>query len=707
MKKEREFPQAKAIWLDPKVYPHSQVSRHTIFEEEKDPYAIACFQKSFEISKEIKKATCRICADSHYCFFLNGKPLQHGPAQAGGDYGFQGVLSFRFLDTFPFQLKKGKNDIKVLVSKDPVYEAETSTGNPFLVLEIEIKYLDNTKEFISTSKDWYADQDISYLSPFSISSALVQRKHHAIEKDISVTFYQKEIKELQYKSRFLYQKENQGEWKRSSHFHLSSGEGLIFSLKKVYAGYFSLNYHFQGKEGTLHLINEEVLGKRIDFRNTGDTVFHLKKGKYSFHGLELTSACYFILKLEGEGTIDGTLSFKEAYNPVNESYSFSCSDPYLNQLYDVSVRTARLCLNTYHMDSPVHQENLGCIGDYLIQSLISNVSFRDFSLIRFDLKKIAHYVLETKKLLFMINYAFLYPIWLENYYQETKDRETVKECFPAVCFLLNGVLKYQDNTGLLSLPNYMFLDWVWRDKYTLHHPPKVMGQSSSNAFYYGGLQAGIRLAKILHEQEKESLWIRQSKNLFDAFQTYLYDENKGLYIDGLEENEGEPKDDYRPFGKGRFFSLHTNVLVVLFGLNKTSRKEILKKVLEDKSLPEPTPYFEHFVFEALAKEGIYEEYAFSRFEKWKTMLEESPTSLREIQSNAFYCDDSHAWCGTPTYQLVHYILGLNPDGTITPHLGPLTYAECTIPYESYLLYCRVERTKNGYRIKQKKQSYHQ
>ncbi len=46
----------------------------------------------------------------------------------------------------------------------------------------------------------------------------------------------------------------------------------------------------------------------------------------------------------------------------------SFSDQDLNEIYELGKHTLKICRQTIELDSPMHQENLGCIGDYMISA---------------------------------------------------------------------------------------------------------------------------------------------------------------------------------------------------------------------------------------------------------------------------------------------------------------------------------------------------
>ena len=89
------------------------------------------------------------------------------------------------------------------------------------------------------------------------------------------------------------------------------------------------------------------------------------------------------------------------------------------------------------------------------------------------------------------------------------------------------------------------------------------------------------------------------------------------------------------------------------------QRKIMEKVAEDSSLTQTQPYFLHFVLDAFDKAGLFETFGLKYMERWKDLLSENPYTLKEVW-NGFDCDFSHAWGGTPTYQLPAKIFGIRP-----------------------------------------------
>lgn len=126
----------------------------------------------------------------------------------------------------------------------------------------------------------------------------------------------------------------------------------------------------------------------------------------------------------------------------------------------------------------------------------------------------------------------------------------------------------------------------------------------------------------------------------------------------------------------------------------------MEKVLHDSTLTKAQPYFMHFVLNALAEAGLFEKYGLDQIRRWKTLLDECPGTLKEVWAG-FDCDYSHAWGGTPTYQLPARVLGISPAAPgmktvkIAPLPGNLEWAEGSVPSPYGMIHAAFRRDGEG------------
>jgi hypothetical protein len=337
-----------------------------------------------------------------------------------------------------------------------------------------------------------------------------------------------------------------------------------------------------------------------------------------------------------------------------------------------------------HLDSPLHQETLGCTGDYFIESLINYYTYGDPRLTRLDIIRTADFLRMNDGFMFHTSYSLIWIQMLTDYYKYTADVSVFKEVIDALHILLNRFHGYIGNTGLLeNAPNYMFIDWVPIDGFNMHHPPKALGQTCLNAFYYKALNEATAVCDIIND-DKADIYLKRAESIKTAVNNNLWDASKQLYFDGLNtpdsENSWKPKNPEK-----RYFSRHANTLCVLYGIAEADNAvKIMEKVISDKDLIQTQPYFMHYVLEAIYKVGLFDKYGLSEIRKWKVIVDECDKGMREGWGE-FNGDYSHAWGATPTYQLPSKILGLKmiepgfKKISLDINLFGLEYADIVVP----------------------------
>jgi len=368
--------------------------------------------------------------------------------------------------------------------------------------------------------------------------------------------------------------------------------------------------------------------------------------------------------------------------PVEYKGAFSCSDPKLNELWDVSRWAVQICLQTHHLDSPNHQEPISDPGDYLIEAMVANYAFAQPWLARQDVRKFA-WILETIQYRnFHTSYSIGWLQMLMDYYDFTGDKALVDEMAPYVHKLLDTYTSWRGKNGIISeAPSYMFMDWVKINGIECHHPPAVIGQGYLTAFYYHGLDLGSRVAALTGDKARAEKYGLLRQQVSAAFNRELWNPERGLYRDGKPFQTSVKPHKWLPADtQMETFSPHVNLLAVLYDLApKAQQAPIIEKVLAEKPL-NTQPWFMHWVFQAIDHAGLFDKYGTEQMRRWKVLRD--TRSFSETWSGG---DKSHGWCSSPLVQMSSRILGVSPASpgfktiTIRPQLCDLTWAKGTVP----------------------------
>jgi hypothetical protein len=153
--------------------------------------------------------------------------------------------------------------------------------------------------------------------------------------------------------------------------------------------------------------------------------------------------------------------------------------------------------------------------------------------------------------------------------------------------LLHRFSTYVTELGIIdNPPDYMFIDWIFIDGFSMHHPPKSLGQSCLNMFYYGALDYAKKIYSILGEDAMAKDAGEKMISLKENINRLLFDEEKGIYFEGL--NHSIPEDMVCEWEQPqntdkRYYLPHSNILACCYGVADGDRaRSIIEKVMEDK-----------------------------------------------------------------------------------------------------------------------------
>lgn len=674
MKRNRKY-----IWLDSSKY-------HNLT---KGQFYIAEFKKNITSKASID---IEITANARYMLFVNGEYVGRGPTSVGGDF-LNGKIENPYFETYVTN-HVGDIEIKVIVTSVPTAMTEYDFGEAGLWVNIRqlgllisetdeswlCRLLPERKETFLTD---YTEKELSYSN-----AKYIDRAFDIIPSPIDTLT--EEIIKPEKPQKLTVDGNKSGT--------------LCLNFDKIYSAYPYIDIKAKGKCTVTVITSEEGSGGYIE-----ETVITDKD--VSHFSPRMRSVGEMKIQVTNSSETPVTLSnvyLRYVHYPVYREGKFYTSDPLINKIYDVCMHTLKICRQSIHIDSPTHQEPLACTGDYYIQSLIEYLSLGDGTLAEWDIRRTSNQLIIQDGRLFHTTYSLIYPIWMYEHYMHTGNKEIINK--RAISLLMKRFDGYvsKDNGLIEYAPDYMFVDWVVAnaDKdefldggnmmshgkmegYSLHHPPKALGQSVLCMFYYDAL---VKLSKIflcINDTKSAMECTKKAENMKNSINKYLFDSEKQLYVGGLNTDNQVPENEWLPKNTKTVYHLkQANVLAVLFGIApKEKRRSILEYVIKDLSKLEMQPYFYHFLLSAVYNEGMFEEYGLNLIRKYESLIEKCPKGLSEAWEN-MRCDYSHAWGATPAYILKKALSGLEildpafKTISLNPQLYGLDYADfqITTPY---------------------------
>jgi hypothetical protein len=333
-------------------------------------------------------------------------------------------------------------------------------------------------------------------------------------------------------------------------------------------------------------------------------------------------------------------------------------------------------------------------------------SFGDMRLAEFDLIRTAIMLEREKGRLFHTTYSLIWVRMLYDVYLFSGNMDLLKKCLKALFLLLSRFESYLGENGLIETPpDYMFVDWIYIDEISLHHPPKALGQSCMNMFYFGALESAEHIYLAVNDRSAATACKIKRESLRKAINKLLFDTNKGCYFEGLNTPTApELIGQFMPENvKKRYYLKHSNILAAYFGIcdNDTARN-LIHKVMAEEIEGACQPYFMHYLLDAVCRLGLRDEYTLQICDRWKIPVAQCSKGLVEgfVPPEPNYSfDHSHAWGGTPLYAVPKAIMGLEirkpgmAEITLSPSLLGLNYAKAELltPYGKVV----CEGTKDG------------
>ena len=339
-----------------------------------------------------------------------------------------------------------------------------------------------------------------------------------------------------------------------------------------------------------------------------------------------------------------------------ELAGFHAQSERLDRLDQVACRTLHNCMQTVFEDGPKRDRRLW-IGDLRIQALANYETYRKNDMVKACLYLFAALPMEKGKVgacLFlepepevddtqMFDYSLFFINILWDYYNETKDQETLEELWPTAKRQIELAKESLDERYLVrdsDVLGWCFVDW------NLH----LNKQASAQGILLYALSAAVKIAQTLDDVMTEERLAELYCECRNAANTWLWDKQKQCYISG----------------KDRQISVASQVWMVLGdAVEESAAKQLLFRT---EHMPEAkamvTPYMYHTYIEALLHIGE-KSLALDKLESyWGGMLDQGADTFWELynpenaQESPYggtivnsYC---HAWSCGPAYFLRKY-----------------------------------------------------
>jgi hypothetical protein len=702
-------------------------------------YGVYLFRCSFNLIDLPKDFVIHVSADNRYRLFVNGKPVCFGPAR--GDLNH---WNYESVDISGF-LNKGNNCISAQVfnwGKDkPVaqvtsktafilqgpeeFQSKINTGmSTWKVLcdsafkQIKLEWwkwahgwyaIGATDEFTASKHPWgwqtkdFIDKDwpsAKILSDDGVAWKLVPRTIPMLEEKVERIPSVCIVSGIEADKSFL-------SGNGSLTIPANTKAVLILDNKKLTIGFPELMVSKGGKS---------II--KLTYAESPFTPENIKPNRNEIKGNQILG-CYDIFYPDGGtdrlfrplwlrtfryikmeiNTMDQELMINDYYQkftayPFKQIASFETDDKSLKTIWDVSWRTARCCAFETYMDCPYY-EQLNYEGDSRIQSLISLYMTGDDRLMRSSIEHFSHSMLPSgilqaaypfmnKEPIVIPTYSLHFINMLHDYYMYRTDTSFLRQFLPDVESILKWYDSKMDRSGLLgALPEWNFVDWGYAD---LDDKVGKKGQSGIiSLIYASALDDASDLFTLFRDHKKADNWKQKSSDIKLAVNQLCFDNGRNLYSDTPDK---------------KVFSEQMNSFAILTDVLPVSRqKELMQKVLSDTSLIKCSAYFKFYLFRALKKAGLGDEFL-PNITLWRNMLDAGLTTFSEMGNTAKDRSDCHAWSAHPGMEFISVIAGITPASPgfskvlIQPAFNNLNRIKVSMPHPSGTIEVDLNKTGN-------------
>lgn len=350
--------------------------------------------------------------------------------------------------------------------------------------------------------------------------------------------------------------------------------------------------------------------------------------------------------------------------PVAEIGRFACSDPLLDQIWEISRHTTRLCMEDTFVDCPAY-EQVFWVGDSRNEALVNYYVFGTTDIVKRCLSLVPKSADITPLYADQVpsawnsvipNWTFFWITACREYIDHTLDQGFAREIWPAVHFTLTHYLAKIDDSGLMNIRGWNLLDWAPIDQ------PNDGIVTHQNMFLVQALRAAIAIGQAADagEETTASGFAAQADRLLNAINERLWNDERQAYLDCIRA-DGTPSP---------IFSMQTQVVAYLCGVATGERREAIEGYLTAppaEFVQIGSPFMSFFYYEALVQAGKFERMLADIRKNFGQMVTHDATTCWEMypnftenraNPNQLTRSHCHAWSAAPGYFLGSDVLGV-------------------------------------------------
>lgn len=669
------------------------------------------FRRSIQLESLPEKAIIHITANQVYRLYVNGKFIGRGPDRADPRHPF--------FDPYEIQahLVEGKNTISIdTYGLEPNDELGRfwclSGGEPALAAEV---ILSNPDQIIATDQQWkvltspiwknhdqFITRFLGYIEHVDGNALQSLKSYHAVDfdddnwenanvlgaiQDHPFGLGDPRVKEIPFLTPTFHNP--------VSIYHQQAEtvtENINASLGHQQYDYEIKNYHnfptqvkldFGRSMGGMFQIELknceggrlEILYGETGHQNLVEIIELPDQGDLEFESFDWRGARYVSLifsNLKNSITIQKT-QFKELRYPFNECGDFNCNESKLGKIWRMSRLTAHIGVKD-HLQDCIGREQAFWLEDALVHCETLLHCFGDTTAIKKALKQTVlnmredgltqvpgpvalGYKTEDAELNWSEQPLSL-PLTIEKVFNYTGDKNWLKGYIDPLIRLLSFYQKYINDDGLIQANKpgqqtlVSFAGW---SRCLDRGIPSIL-----NIKYYTAMNTLSKFLELLGD-ERAGDYSKQSNDFLLNIKQHLYDPSRGLFIDGILDEEKIYNYDYM-----------TNALALIYGLVPPEDQSKWAESISDTNLIGRmlSPFVATKVLEAyfmIKREDLAKNLIQSC---WGHFVDQSEPTIPERmilnKNNAMqfggkaHVSPCHPYGSGPAYLFPKYIAGIRP-----------------------------------------------
>ena len=662
---------------------------------------VVCFRK--RIVLENGRLPVRITADSRYKLYVNGAPVQFGPAK--------GDRTKWFVDEFDLatSLRRGENLVAVLVlhyPQDPErgnhslfrfdrprlyveglgaegWKCRTDRGAFFVAEEPHFAPLqihersapdpDRVGWLLPEYDDsaWAAAAACDALPEALLPERLIPRDIPFMERGPRLFALPQQI--FPANTRHSFTLDAGEETCAFLRLFLTGGKGAKIELL-----YSECYVTVHGKGDRLDDVNGVLEGYRDDY-----TVAGCANEVYEPYWFRTFRFLRVTVTTQEEPLQMNDLEYAQTGYPLEIKAQVTTSDKSLAPIWDISARTLRRCMHETYIDCPFY-EQLQYIMDARAEILYTYAVSADDRLARRAIDDFCRAqrpdgLLNCSYPNVNVNvipgFSMYFILTVHDHMMYFGDRSLVRRCMPVIDRALGFFDSHLRSDGLVDkiggvngcAPFWSFVDWApeWLPTQGMPTAGLTGPITVESLLYLYGLQKAAELAGYVGDVREEAY--RQRAKALKAALRRICLNGDGFLTDGPGS---------------ALLSQHAQVFGVLTGtLTDEEGAHALRESLSGRAFTQCTVSMCFYLFRALERTGLYAE-TDRYWDVWRRMVRSGCSTC--VESESYARSECHAWGALALYELPSVVLGVRPASPgyerllVAPQPGYLTNASGTV-----------------------------